>query len=134
MPTRVFLVLALAFGGLAFCAPPAKAECRTEAGFTACPKDEFAKLMEKLATARGDAKTCDANLAEAKGKLEDAQAALAQVPTVEPVRPRSRLSFALGVLGGALIATAPWLSGDTGRTLTASAGIVALGAGWLASE
>ena len=136
MPTRVFLVLMLAFGGLAFCAPPAKAECRTEAGFTSCPKDEFAKLMEKLATARGEERICHVTLEDTQGKLEDTQAALDKLTTVvPPAQTSSRWSYALGAVGGALAASAPWLASNTSSRFTiVSTGLLTLAAGWLLTE
>jgi hypothetical protein len=131
--TALFLLL-----GATVCAPfAARAECRSEAGFTACPDADFKRLMEKLAAARGEAKTCAADLSNANEKAVDTQRALdaaLALPATTPA-PRTRVPFLLGTAGATLLAGTPWLtSSAAGRASTASAGFIALVLGWYASE
>ncbi len=138
MNNRQFVTALLLIAGAATCAPlVASAECRSEAGFTACPDADFKKLMEKLATARGDAKTCAVDLVAAREQVAEKQkvldAALAAPAPVPASRPRA--PFLLGAAGATLLAGTPWLTqGAAGRAATASAGFIALVLGWYASE
>lgn len=136
MTGRQFAIAMFLLAGATVCAPfTARAECRSEAGFTACPDADFKKLMEKLAAARGEAKTCAVDLASEKRRADDTQVALDAALAGTPPKPRSRVPFLVGAAGATLLASTPWLtSSDAGRAATATAGVTALVVGWYTSE